>query len=93
MPKTPEHTTTPGVFACLEAIVTMAFPDTLEDLISTTEAANEIGCTPQTISRWAKLKYIHASGLDPQYRPLYKRIDILRAERDRRRNALGRRAG
>lgn len=92
MPKTPEPITAPGVFACLEAIMTLAIPDTLDDLITTTEAANEIGCTPQAISNWADRGYLKPSGLDEQYRPLYKRIDVLRAERDRRRNALGKRA-
>lgn len=77
----------------MEAHVTVALPDTLEDLITTTEAASEIGCAPQTISKWAALGYLHPSGLDEHYRPLYKRIDVLRAERDRRRNALGKRAG
>jgi len=93
MSKTLAHVAAPGFFACLEADVTVTLPDTLDDLISTTEAASEVGCSPQAISKWAKAGYIKPSGLDERNRPLYRRIDVFRAERDRRRNALGRRAG
>lgn len=65
-------------------------PDSLDDLVSTTEAANRIGVGKSTISMWANRGYLAPSGLDPSNRPLYKMIDVLRAARDTRRRAIGR---
>jgi len=70
--------------------VTLLVPDSLDDLITTTEAAGECGVSISTISNWAARGHLKASGLDERGRPLYKRVDVLRAERDVRRRAIGR---
>lgn len=67
-------------------------PTALDDLISTTEAADDLGCGVSTVSMWAARGYLTPSGLDPRGRPLYKRIDVLRAERATRQRSLGRRS-
>lgn len=72
--------------------MTVLVPDTLDDLITITEAAGDLGCNVSTISKWEKAGYITAVDARGK-RKLFRRIDVLRAERDRRRNALGRRAG
>ena len=70
--------------------MTLFVPESLDDLISTTEAAGECGVSVKTVSMWAARGYLKRSGLDERGRPLYKRVDVLRAERDTRRRAVGR---
>lgn len=64
-------------------------PDSLDDLVSTTEAANRIGVGKSTITMWATRGHLAIAGLDEHDRPLYKMIDVLRAARDTRRRAIG----
>ncbi len=64
-------------------------PDSLDELVTTTEAANAVGLGVSTISMWAKRGYISPSGLDEHARPMYRLIDILRCARDTRRRAIG----
>jgi DNA-binding transcriptional MerR regulator len=54
------------------------------ELISTSEAARICGLTVSTISMWNQHGYITPSGLDDGYRPLYKRLDVMRAAQDAR---------
>lgn len=65
-------------------------PESLDDLVSTTEAANRIGVGKSTIAMWANRGHLKPSGLDQQDRPLYRMIDVLRAARDIRHRAIGR---
>lgn len=66
-------------------------PESLDDLVSATEAANRIQARASTIRSWAARGYLDASGLDERNRPLYKMIDVLRCARDTRRRAIGQR--
>lgn len=65
-------------------------PESLDNLVSTTEAADACGVGKTTISMWAKRGYLKPSGLDHRDRPLYKLIDVLRVARDTRHRAAGR---
>lgn len=65
-------------------------PESLNDLVSTNDAADACGVGASTIRKWAHLKYLAPSGLDEQNRPLYRLIDVLRVARDTRQRALGR---
>lgn len=64
-------------------------PDTLDNLVNTTEAANTCGVGKSTVSMWVSRGRLAPSGLDVSGRPLYKLIDVLRAERATRESALG----
>lgn len=64
-------------------------PESLDDLVTTKQAADECGVTVAAISNWKSRGYIQPSGLDERHRPMYKRIDVLRAARDTRRRAVG----
>lgn len=67
----------------------MLVPETLDNLVSTTEAANACGVAVNTVSMWRTRGYLEPTGLDERGRPLYKLIDVLRAARDTRRRAVG----
>jgi stage V sporulation protein SpoVS len=64
-------------------------PESLDDLVSTTEAAESIGVGKAAVSNWAARGYLIPSGLDAANRPLYRLIDVLRCARDTRRRAIG----
>jgi DNA-binding transcriptional MerR regulator len=64
-------------------------PGNLDNLVTTTEAADACGVGKSTISMWAKRGHLSPSGLDEHNRPLYKLIDVLRAARDTRHRAIG----
>lgn len=64
-------------------------PETLDDLVSTTEAANRIGVGKSTITMWATRGHLAVAGLDERDRPLYRMIDVLRTARETRRRAIG----
>lgn len=91
-PEPPKPPQARGFRASPGGTVTVLVPDTFDDLITITEAADDLGCDVSTISRWVKAGHIKPADARGK-RLLFKRIDVLRAERDRRRNALGRRAG
>ena len=65
-------------------------PESLDNLVTTTEAADACGVGKSTISMWNTRGYLKPSGLDERDRPLYKLIDVLRAARDTRQRAIGR---
>lgn len=64
-------------------------PESLDDLVSTADAAATCGVGSSTIRKWAHLGYLAPSGLDERNRPLYRIIDVLRVARDTRRRAIG----
>lgn len=66
--------------------------DTLEARLTAAEAAAEIGCHVSTISRWVKNNYLKPIYCDESGNRIYKRGDVLVAERAARRKALGGRA-
>ena len=64
-------------------------PESLDNLVSTREAAEACGLGTSAIRNWVSRGYLTASGLDNNNRPLYRLIDVLRCARDTRRRALG----
>lgn len=58
-------------------------PETLESLVSTVEAANLAGVTATTIRSWAKRGHLVPTCRE-NGRPLYRWIDVARAERKTR---------
>ncbi|QLQ10947.1 MAG: MerR family transcriptional regulator [Nocardioidaceae bacterium] len=64
--------------------------ESLDDLVSTTDAASRIGVDAATVRSWANRGYLNKSGLDERNRPLYRLIDVLRVAHDTRQRALGR---
>jgi hypothetical protein len=67
-------------------------PESLNELMTTTEASRATGITPGSIRTWASRGHLEPAGLDERGRPMYRLRDILRCERDRRVAALGGRA-
>lgn len=63
-------------------------PESFDDLISVSEAAEVCNAARTTIRNWVARGYLTPAGLDNNNRPLYKLIDVLRVERDTRRRAL-----
>jgi hypothetical protein len=63
--------------------------ESLDDLVSTTDAAIHVGVDAATIRSWASRGYLNKSGLDERNRPLYRLIDVLRVARDTRQRAIG----
>lgn len=53
----------------------------LQALLTTTEAAEHAGVASGTIRSWAARGYLAAAGRDGQGRPLYRLLDIAKAER------------
>lgn len=83
------HPVPVGLSLCLEAQLLHLVPEPLDELVSTTEAAQKIGVGKSTISNWAQRGYLAPADIDAAHRPLYKMIDVLRAARDTRRRAIG----
>lgn len=66
-------------------------PESLDNLVSTAEAATHTGRSEAAIRQWRSRGHITPADIDTNGRPLYRLIDILRAERDTRHRALGHR--
>lgn len=64
-------------------------PESLNDLVSTNDAAAACGLSSAAIRQWVARGYLAPSGLDERNRPLYRLIDVLRVARDTRQRALG----
>ncbi len=64
-------------------------PESLENPLSTTEAANAVGVGKSTISNWAARGHLKPIDYDGSNRPLYAMIDVLRCARATRRRAIG----
>lgn len=68
--------------------MTTLTPDRLDSLITTTEAASLAGVAVATIRKWAQRGLICEQGRDPETnRPLFRFIDIARAEHKTRQKA------
>lgn len=66
-------------------------PD-LNDLVSSTRAANLVGVSVETIKKWRQRGHLIVSGLDDHQRPRYRWIDVVRAEKKVRQSGRPRRA-
>lgn len=62
-----------------------SIPDDLDALVDTTEAAAIAKVRTPTIRSWKRRGQLKAGGLDERGRPLYRVIDVLRAEASTRR--------
>jgi DNA-binding transcriptional MerR regulator len=62
-------------------------PESLDNLVNTTEAADACGVGKSTVSMWVSRGYLKPAGLDPRNRPLYRLLDVLRVARDTRTRA------
>lgn len=63
----------------------------LDDLVTTPEAAERLGISQAMVRNWAARGKIHRINPDGR-RPMYRLIDIARAEREYRRKLLRGRA-
>lgn len=54
---------------------------TFDSLISTTDAANLAGVSVAAISNWRDRGHLPVACLDPRGRPLYRWLDVAKAER------------
>lgn len=86
--RSPESDQRLGVF-CMPGGAVQVVPETLDNLVSTSEAADACGVAVSTIRVWVNRGYLEPSGLDHNNRPLYRLIDVLRTERSTRRRAVG----
>jgi hypothetical protein len=67
-------------------------PEALDSLITSTEAANLACVGVATISKWRDRGHLTPAAYDDRGRPLYRFIDVARAERatrDRARRTFG----
>lgn len=67
--------------------VAIATTDGIYDLIDSTEAANHCGVKVETIRTWVHRGLLTASGINERGRPLYRIIDVAKAERATRERA------
>lgn len=63
----------------------------LDDLVDTRTAAEQVRVEAATIRKWKQRGLITPAGLDAHGNPMYKLIDIFRAEQKTRRRGAGRR--
>ena len=56
-------------------------PETLESLVTTAEAANLAGVKVATIWKWVQRGHLKVAAHTERGRPLYRLIDVARAER------------
>lgn len=59
-------------------------PDGLNSLVNTTEAAAIAGVSVAAVSKWKDRGLIAPAGLDSKGKPLYRLMDIAKAERKTR---------
>jgi DNA-binding transcriptional MerR regulator len=62
-------------------------PEGLNTLVSTNDAAAVAGVSVETIRSWRHRELLKPSGLDDKGRPLYRLIDVAKAERATRERA------
>ncbi|MEU9515903.1 hypothetical protein [Micromonospora sp. NPDC048169] len=65
----------------------MIVTDGLEQKMTAVEASSVFNVTSDLIRKWASLGKIHAVGIDPRGRKLYRLIDLARYEKETRRAA------
>lgn len=56
-------------------------PEHLDQLLGTIDAARAAGVNPQNIRDWKRHGHLEPSGLDKHNRPMYRLIDVLKAEK------------
>ena len=61
--------------------MTVIAPDGLNTLVNSSDAAAVAGVAVETIRKWKERGLIEPSGLDEKGRPLYRLLDIAKAER------------
>lgn len=76
-------------FVISEGSTKLLAVESLDDLVTTNDAASHVGVDAATIRQWKSRGYLKPSGLDDRNRPLYRLIDVLRAARDTRQRAIG----
>lgn len=59
----------------------LAAAEVLQSLVTTTEAARHAGVSAATVRSWASRGHLQVAGRDGQGRPLYRLIDVAKAER------------
>lgn len=62
-------------------------PNSIDDLITASEAATLCGVTQTAIRKWAHRNQLTAAGIDHRGRKLYRVIDVARAEHTTRTRA------
>lgn len=62
-------------------------PEGLNTLVNSSDAAAVAGVAVETIRKWKERGLIEPSGLDEKGRPLYRLLDIAKAERATREKA------
>lgn len=62
-------------------------PETLDELVTTTRAAQLAGVSVSAISNWKDRGWLKPAAEDARGRPLYRFIDVARAERATREKA------
>lgn len=70
----------------------MLVVEDLDNHVTASEAATELGCTVTAIQNWVRRGYLKPAGIDirdGRERDVYKLIDVLRVVRDTRSRALG----
>lgn len=63
----------------------------LDDLVDTRTAAEQCHVEPATVRKWKSRGLIEPSGLDSYGNPMYRLIDVLRAEQKTRHRGQNRR--
>jgi DNA-binding transcriptional MerR regulator len=64
----------------------------MDELLTGPQAAELCGVDPSTIRQWKRRGMLQPAGLDERNRPLYRQLDVARAERATR-NRAGRTFG
>lgn len=65
----------------------LAAAEVLQSLVTATEAARHAGVAAATVRSWASRGHLQPAGRDEQGRPLYRLIDVAKAERATREQA------
>jgi DNA-binding transcriptional MerR regulator len=59
----------------------------VSNLLSARDAARLVGVTPAAIWQWKRRGILQPAGLDERQRPLYRQLDVARAEKRTRAKA------
>lgn len=67
--------------------VVLAAAEVLQSLVTTAEAARHAGVSAAAVRQWASRGHLEATGTDDAGRPLYRLLDVAKAERATRSHA------